>query len=111
MWQCLYLAFGVICSSQPALSPQQAADILRSNAWKPGFTETVKSRIVFVLQPTASQVAARPSTFENDRSRAIRMGIPGSWTPLEWAILHSGGNHAPQVHRSAPRPTPPSAAR
>ena len=31
-----------------------------------------------------------PTTERTEQSRAIRMGIPGGWTPLEWAILHGG---------------------
>jgi hypothetical protein len=27
---------------------------------------------------------------ESDQARAIRMGIPGGWTPLEFAILNGG---------------------
>jgi hypothetical protein len=27
---------------------------------------------------------------ESEAGRAIRMGIPGGWTPLEWAILNGG---------------------
>ena len=39
-------------------------------------------------------VALSPAPLErtnSEQSRANRMGIPGGWTPLEWAILHSEG--------------------
>jgi len=83
-----------VVQAPPPPSKEEAARILRE---APGISNRTnvyvasaeeQRRLVFVPTPTAPAVPA-PSA-ESDRARAIRMGIPGSFTPREWAILHSG---------------------
>jgi len=73
---------------EPRPTAAQAADILRPNAWKPAVTEPERPRVVFMPAPTPPPIVERAA--ETESQRAIRMGIPGGWTPLEWAILHGG---------------------
>lgn len=50
--------------------------------------EDLRPRVVLVPSPAApTPQKAEP---ESDTARAIRMGIPGGYTPLEWAILNGG---------------------
>ena len=98
MTTCLIIAAIVSCVMDPTAktTPLQAAAILaqapgisnRTN-WQP-FVETTRGPRGFVapVMPIAADKPIGRGT-ESDRSRAVRMGIPGGWTPLEWAILHS----------------------
>jgi hypothetical protein len=82
----------VTCPQQPAA--RDAAIVL---AQSPGLSNRTNvhpvpeerrgPQVIVVERPTPS---ARPMV-ERDSARAIRMGIPGGWTPLEWATLHSEG--------------------
>jgi hypothetical protein len=81
----------ITCESRP--SAQEAALVLarspglsnRTNVYTPSDIE--RPRVVFVPSSVPPFVVPVPET---DRARAIRMGIPGGWMPLEWAILHLG---------------------
>lgn len=89
----LTLALISVNCPQPRLSAVEAARILEQS---PGLsnrthavalpTEPQRTRIVFVTVPAAPQ----PIHQSTETERAVRMGIPGGWTPLEWAILHGG---------------------
>ena len=83
-----------VVQAPPPPSKEEAARILReapgiSNRtnWHPIVEEPRGPRVLVVPAPTP--VPKQPGG-ESDRARAIRMGIPGGWTPLEWAILHGG---------------------
>lgn len=91
----LLLAAQIFVVQAPPPPPkEEAARILReapgiSNRtnWQPLPAEPRGPQVLVVPAVPAKPIA--PST-ESDRARAIRMGIPGVWTPLEWAILHGG---------------------
>lgn len=92
--QCVIVGKGahiIAACPRATLTPAQAADLLRPGAWKPSAPEVV-TQDRRVLVPATFDVPATstpmPAT-ESEGARAIRMGIPGGWTPLEWAILHS----------------------
>lgn len=78
-------------------TPEQAAKTL---AQSPGLSNRtglsglptiVPVGPVWLLPARPSQPAAPVRTLpESPAARANRMGIPGGWSPLEWAILHSG---------------------
>ena len=71
----------------PVATAQEAARILAPRAYvAPAPVERRGPVVLEQLAPPRVQVVPR----ENETSRAIRMGIPGGWTPLEWAILNGG---------------------
>lgn len=82
-----------VVQAPPAPPKEEAARIL---AQAPGLSNRTNwhpivegPRVLVLPAPTAtSQPVER--TVESDQSRATRMGIPGGWTPLEFAILNSG---------------------
>lgn len=84
----------ISCPVRP--SPQEAAAVLanspalsnRTHVYTPSAEEQRRPRVVLV--PPAVQKPTVPEQ-PSETGRAIRMGIPGGWTPLEWAILHSEG--------------------
>lgn len=45
---CLFLVFGMICSSAPPLTAQAAADLLRPGAWKPTLVSTEGPRVTII---------------------------------------------------------------
>ena len=88
---------GITVQAPPPPAPAVAAEILRTSpgisnrtGWHPVPDEPRGPRVVFVPTPTTPAPAVPAPSTESDRARAIRMGIPGEYTPLEWAILHSG---------------------
>lgn len=84
----------VIVWSGPRLTPEEAARILAKSpglsnrTGLEGWPTILPVGPVWVV-PTPPQTPA-PAPRESEQGRANRMGIPGGWTPLEWAILHSG---------------------
>ena len=79
----------------PKMTPAEAAAILAAS---PGLSNRThvraavtddRRRPIHVTLPMPVVQGVTPR--ESEVSRAIRMGIPGGWTPLEWAILHGGG--------------------
>lgn len=90
----LTLALVSVNCPTPVASTAEAARILevapglsnRTHVYVPSPDE--RRRVVFVstASPSKPPVPERSS----ETGRAIRMGIPGGWTPLEFAILNSG---------------------
>ena len=91
----LLLAAQIFLVQAPPPPPrEEAARILaqspglsnRTN-WHPIVDQPRAPRVLVVPVPTPAPIQ---HSAESNRSRAIRMAIPGGYTPLEWAILHSG---------------------
>lgn len=96
---CTIIAAVVSCLIDPTVrpTPAQAAAILeqaqglsnRTKVYVPSTEEQRRPR--FVLVPSTTASAAKPvETRESEQARANRLGIPGGWTALEYAILNSG---------------------
>jgi hypothetical protein len=93
---CTIVGIIVSCLLDPAVkpTPAQAAKILAQapgisnrTGWTPVVEERRRPQVVNVPAP---HVQAPPAPLaESDTARAIRMGIPGGYTPLEWAVIHS----------------------
>jgi hypothetical protein len=68
-----------ILEQSPALSN-------RTHVYVPSVED--RRHVVFIPPHVAPSTPIEHST---EQSRANRMGSPGGWTALEWAILHSEG--------------------
>ena len=73
-------------------TPEEAAKTLANS---PGLSNRTGLEGHVTLTPrapvsvTPAPRVDRPAS-ESAQGRANRLGIPGGWTPLEWAILHAG---------------------
>lgn len=95
---CIIVGAIVVSCLMPAPKPTaaEAAAILerapgisnRSHVYVPSAEERQRPRFVFVPAPTPARMPIERN--ESEQGRANRLGIPGGWTALEWAILHSG---------------------
>jgi hypothetical protein len=89
---CIISIIGVLVSvtcPAPVATPTEAARILAPRAFVAPAPVERRGPVVIVERPAPRP--ALPQARESEQGRANRMGIPGGWTPLEWAILHSGG--------------------
>jgi hypothetical protein len=90
----LTLALASIDCPAPRPTAVEAARILeiapglsnRTHVYTPSILDRRGSNVVVISTPATSKPVER----ESDTARAIRMGIPGGWTPLEFAILNGG---------------------
>jgi len=75
----------------PVSSEPDAARILAPHQYVAPAPVEQRAPVITVSAMPAPRPALPPAR-ESEAGRAIRMGmgIPGGWTPLEWAILHGG---------------------
>ena len=95
---CTIVGIVVTCLLNPAAKPTaaQAATILaqapglsnRTNAYTLTTEELLRPRVVYVQAPRATVKTVEPK--ESEQARANRLGVPGGYTVLEWAIINSG---------------------
>lgn len=93
------LIMQVIVWTGPRPTPEQAAETLRrspglsNRTGLSGLPAIVPVGPLWLRPPTPpapAKTSPAPAARESEQGRANRMGIPGGWSPLEWAILHSG---------------------
>jgi hypothetical protein len=92
---CIITIIAALVSLTCPTPPQDAAQTLASSPALSNRThvytlrpEDLRPRVTVAPNPIAPQAV---QSRESEARRANRMGIPGGWTPLEWAILHSSG--------------------
>ena len=71
----------------PVATTEEAARLLKPREFIAA--PVIERRAPVVLREAPPRTPA-PQARETEQGRANRMGIPGGWTPLEWAILHGG---------------------